>query len=189
LGFVGTFNDHQFEIGDLLQYNRPASIFNCLCVIVAFVFENQKWNFVLVVDPTPSGNTNNGWRSRLCLTPSTTVTNNLKIGSMILNKFQDIPPKTQKLSNEVIEHTRHLVGNHADKGGIITSDIVSIARFRENELQLTKDESSTFTKKGIPKCPESPSPETFILMKPGRLFIDIDKYVTHQLWHFSHYAL
>lgn len=178
LGFIATFNEHQIEIGDFLQYQNKDRTLSCLSIIVGFIYETNKWNIIVVVDPTPSGGTDNGWKSRLCLIQSSTLFSDVAVGSMVIWRLLSMKPKTKKLVDEVIHCTRETVGIHASQGGVITADLSQIMKYRIAKVQQNKDEASTiYDLNGKVQFPESTSnEESTIFIHPARVMIHVDRF-------------
>lgn len=176
LGFVSTINNNQIQIGDFFQFQNKGKTLSCLCLIVGFVFEGTNWNIVVVVDPTPSGAVDNGWKSRLCIIQSTSLTDELQTGGLVTWRQLALNPMTKKLITEVIHNTHETMGIHAREGHVITASIKQILNYRIAHVKQNKDVTSTI-REGAVKFPVSTSTSDMeiVFSHSGRLIMPIDR--------------
>jgi hypothetical protein len=175
LGFISDVNNYQIQIGDFFQFLNKDRSLSCLCLIVGFVFDDTNWNIVVVVDPTPSGAIDNGWRSRLCIIQSSSLKYEIQTGCVVTWRQLPLNPMTKRLITEVIHNTHETIGIHARQGAVITNDVKQILNYRIAQVKQNKDATSTIHG-GPVKWPvtSSKSDVHVVFSHAGRLIMDIN---------------
>lgn len=182
LGWSATCGEELFEIGDMFSYKKSFSKDMCICVLVGMVMESNSWRLILVVDPIPTDQAL--WKNRIGLIISRTMCTNIQNGTSKQFSFKKLPHKTQQLADEVIQHTRDVVGLHCDQGGILTAELSSVIANRHKEItgmKLDNEESTFFIDE--PVFPMSTTQSRIVENFPGRFFSDMKRYISPTMLH------